>query len=69
MDSEYTQSPPASIVESAFGGLKAPPSPESRPLYSHGEVLADEAPGDGQTRELDVRLSEKDLGRFVAMGQ
>ena len=38
-------------------------------LYSHGEVLADEAPGDGQTRELDVRLSEKDLGRFVAMGQ
>ncbi len=36
-------------------------------LYAHGEVLGDEAPGDGQTRELDVRLSEKDLGRFDSL--
>nr|WP_237438317.1 GTPase HflX [Alteraurantiacibacter buctensis] len=36
-------------------------------LYAHGDVVADEAPGDGETREIAVRLSEKDLGRFAAM--
>ena len=38
-------------------------------LYAHGEVVADTATGNGEMRELAVRLSEKDLGRFLAMGQ
>lgn len=36
-------------------------------LYAHGDVVADQAPGNGATREIAVRLSEKDLGRFAAM--
>ena len=39
-------------------------------LYAHGEVLADEDGGEGEggpMRAIDVRLSEKDLGRFAVM--
>ena len=39
-------------------------------LYAHGEVLADEDGGEGDRgplRAIDVRLSEKDFGRFAMM--
>ncbi|WP_349630561.1 GTPase HflX [Altererythrobacter sp. KTW20L] len=39
-------------------------------LYAHGEVLSDEDGGegdDGPLRMIDVRLSEKDFGRFAMM--
>ncbi len=39
-------------------------------LHAHGEVVGDSDAGEGDhgpLRAIDVRLSEKDLGRFVAM--
>ena len=38
-------------------------------LYAHGEVMADEAAGDEGLRDVTVRLSEKDAGRFAAMAR
>jgi GTP-binding protein HflX len=39
-------------------------------LHRHGEVLADEEAGlseEGPLRRIDVRLTEKELGRFEAL--
>ncbi len=36
-------------------------------LHQHGEVLADRTAEDGALREIEVRLSEKDFGRFEAL--
>ena len=40
-------------------------------LHRHGEVLAEEEAGhgrDGPLRRIDVRLTDKELGRFEALG-
>ena len=36
-------------------------------LHQHGEVLSDEAGDDGVVREVTVRLSEKEFGRYMAL--
>lgn len=39
-------------------------------LHSHGEVLAEEEAGEGEggpLRRIEVRLTEKELGRFAAL--
>jgi GTP-binding protein HflX len=37
-------------------------------LHRHGEVLDETATDEGASRRIDVRLTEKEFGRFAAMG-
>ena len=38
-------------------------------LHAHGEVVSEGEGDDPSTRRIDVRLSEKDLGRFQSLGR